>query len=157
HLRFRSGARGPAGRHRSLRAVIDWSHDLLDAEERTTFRRLAIFAGAFDLDGAAAVATDGDVSAASDHVARLTDKSLLVHRRAGAGSRWHMLETIHAYGREQLEASGDLEATRHRHLSWATRTAGASEETLDDDDAWHTEFDAVADDLRAALRAAAET
>src|SRR5204863_208970 len=68
HLRLLSSASGPAGRHRSLRTVIDWSHDLLDAEERTTFRRLAIFAGAFDLDGAAAVATDGDVSAASDRV-----------------------------------------------------------------------------------------
>src|SRR5204862_244814 len=89
-----SRARAPA--RRSLRAVIDWSHDLLDDEERVLFRRLSVFAGAFNLTAATAVAADGDASRALDGVARLTDKSLLIHRRDRIETRWHMLETIHA-------------------------------------------------------------
>src|SRR5205823_2236290 len=67
HLRLLSSS-GPAGRHRSLRAVIDWSHDLLDAEERVLFRRLSVFAGAFNLTAATTVAADGDATRALDGV-----------------------------------------------------------------------------------------
>jgi predicted ATPase/DNA-binding CsgD family transcriptional regulator len=154
HLRLLSSASGPANRHRSLRAVIDWSHDLLDGDERVLFRRLGVFAGAFDLGSANAVAARGEAAMASDVVGRLADKSLLVHGRDAAGSRWRMLETVHAYAREQLEASGEREDIEQRHLQWAAATARELEVAVDGDTSWQGRFDAVADDLRAALGAA---
>jgi predicted ATPase/DNA-binding CsgD family transcriptional regulator len=155
HLRLLSSASGPASRHRSLRAVIDWSHDLLDDDERMLFRRLGVFAGAFDLTSVVAVAASGDTATASDVVGRLADKSLLVHGRDALGSRWRMLETVHAYAREQLEGSGEREDIERRHLQWAAATAREIERTLDDDGSpWQAWFDAIADDLRAALSAA---
>lgn len=149
--RLRLLSSGPTGRHQSLRAVIDWSHDLLDPDEAAMFRRLAIFAGAFDLASAATVAGDGNAVGASDVVGRLADKSLLVHVRDLGGSRWRMLETVHDYAREQLEASGEVDGLRRSHLVWAADTAVALEQALDDTDGWKPTFDAVADDLRAAL------
>ena len=159
HLRVLSTASGPGsgGRHRSLRAVIDWSHDLLDEEEQVVFRRLSIFTGRFDLAAATDVMCDGDIVGASDVIGRLTDKSLLVHRSDATGSRWRMLETIHAYARERLEASEDLAGTRCRHLAWAAATARRLEQSIDDSTTWPAHFDVVADDLRAALVPAADT
>ena len=93
HLRLLAGGRGGDERHRSLRAVIDWSHDLLDGPERVLFRQLGVFAGGFDLDAAAAVAA-ADRAAAADLTGRLADKSLLVRRQGADGSRWQMLTTI---------------------------------------------------------------
>jgi len=153
--RLRLLTSGPAGRHRSLRAVIDWSHDLLDADERVVFRRLGCFAGAFDLAAAAEVAGDGDVAATSDVVGRLVDKSLLIRMPDGAGSRWRMLDTVHAYAHEQLALSGEADAIRGAHLRWAATTAVALEATLEGD-GWEPRFDAVNDDLRAAVSAAVE-
>ncbi len=154
HLRLlgRSADRDAAtGRHRSLRAVIDWSHDLLDDEERVLFRRVAVFAGAFDLASATAVATDGDPALASDAIGRLADKSLLVRGRDGSTSRWRMLETVRAFAREELEASHERAATETAHLRWAVATAAAGEAALVEGRPWADDFDATADDLRAAL------
>ena len=130
---------------------MDWSHALLDDDERRLFHRLAFFTDGFDLDAATAVAADGDAALASDAVGRLADKSLLVHRRDETGSRWRMLETVHAYGREQLEASGEVATIADRHLEWAAARAVALEAAIDDSAAWHPAIDAVVDDLRTAL------
>ncbi len=107
HLRLLSGSRGAHERHRSLRAVIDWSHDLLDDDERVMFRRAGVFIGGFDLDAAVAVAGPGhsDRGTVADLVGRLTDKSLLIHRHGPEGSRWQMLETIRAYAVDRLSDS----------------------------------------------------
>jgi predicted ATPase/DNA-binding CsgD family transcriptional regulator len=140
-------------RHRSVRAVIDWSHALLDDDERRLLRRLSGFAGGFDIDAVAAVATGGDVVAAADLVGRLTDKSLLTRRREPTGSQWRMLETVHEYARQQLVDHGELDDVRARHRDWARTVALELEERLDDGDAWRPRFDAVADDLRAAFAA----
>ena len=154
HLRLlsRSGAHGD--RHSSMRTVIEWSHQLLDDDERAMFRRLGVFAGTFDLDSAAAVAGAGDVPATSDVIGRLADKSLLVRRNHGAGSRWRMLDTVRAYAREQLDLSGEEPAASRRHLRWAADTARKIEASLDDRGGWQSHFDVVSDDLRAALQAA---
>ena len=145
-----SGASGD--RHGSLRTVIAWSHELLDEEERSIFRRLGLFAGTFDLDAVAMVAKDGNVAAASDLLGRLTDKSLLVHRDHGAGSRWRMLDSVRSFARSELEGSNDSELVRGRHLAWAAATAlrlkGSLEVDLPD---WSSDFDLVVDDLRAAV------
>src|SRR6185437_13893470 len=100
HLRLLAGSRVAHERHRSLRAVIDCSHDLLDDDERVMFRRAGVFIGGFDLDAAVAVAglgRDNDRGAIADLIGRLTDKSLLIHRHGPEGSSWQMLETIRAY------------------------------------------------------------
>jgi predicted ATPase/DNA-binding CsgD family transcriptional regulator len=150
HLRLLSRPAAANDRHGSLRNVIEWSHQLLAPEEQRLFRRLGVFAGAFDLAAAVAVVSDGDVPAVSDGIGRLVDKSLLAHGRSATGSRWRMLETVHAFAVEQLGASGEERAVRHRHLLWAAVQATEVEAMLDDG-AWQDHFDPVADDLRAAL------
>jgi predicted ATPase/DNA-binding CsgD family transcriptional regulator len=162
HLRLLAGSRGPHERHRSLRAVIDWSHDLLNDDERALFRRVGAFVGGFDLDAAEAVWGVGDGGGGSDRgtvadlVGRLTDKSLLIHGRGPGGSRWQMLGTIQAYALDRLAASGEEAAVRDAHLGWAAAIADGLERRLEPGQAeqgqsWRDAFDTVADDLRAAL------
>ncbi len=148
-LRLLSGGRGGDQRHRSLRAVISWSYELLDADEQALFRRLGAFAGGFDL--AAAVAIAGDRAGVTDLLGRLVDKSLAVHLR-GTPSRWRLLETVRAFALEQLALAGEDASTRARHLRWAAETAVALEARLGG--TWRDDFDATAADLRAAVAAA---
>jgi len=100
------GARDVPERQRTLRATIEWSHQLLDEAEQRLFRRLSVFAGSFDLDSAEAV-SDADL----DTLQSLIDKSLV--RRWGSG-RYGMLETIQEYALERLEAAGETNISR-RH------------------------------------------
>jgi predicted ATPase len=155
HLRLLAGSRGAAERHSSLRAVIDWSHDLLDDDERRMFRMLGVFAGGFDLDAAVAVCAPDNRGLAADLVGRLTDKSLLVHRWDTAGSRWQMLATIRGYALDRLAASGEEPSVRVAHLRWAGATAESLERLLVEGADWGPAFDVVADDLRAATAWAA--
>ncbi|MFD2767189.1 ATP-binding protein [Micromonospora eburnea] len=162
--RLLSGGRGADRRHRSLRAVIGWSHDLLDDEERALFRRLAVFVGSFDLAAAVAVSQAGGHGTVADLLGRLADKSLVVHQR-GAMSRWRLLETVRAFAAEQLATAGEEPTLRERHLRWAAATAAGLRRRLADRPREHSrtgaqaapvdhygdEFLAVADDLRAAL------
>jgi predicted ATPase/transcriptional regulator with XRE-family HTH domain len=151
HLRLLAGSRGAAERHRSLRAVIDWSHDLLDRDERVMFRRAGAFIGGFDIDAAVAVAADFRRGMVADLVGRLTDKSLLTHRRGPEGSRWQMLETIRAYALDRLADSDEEATVRAAHLGWATAIADDLENRAAMGRPWRAAFDLVADDLRAAL------
>jgi predicted ATPase/DNA-binding CsgD family transcriptional regulator len=156
HLRLLSGSRASDDRHGSLRTVIDWSHQLLDDGERTTFRRLGVFVGAFDLQAVTTVATAGDLVTASDFIGRLADKSLLAVVRDPSGSRWRMLDSVHAYAHEKLRESGEADEIRLRHHRWATTVAGELEASLDVE-GWQERFDAVVGDLRAALSVAPTT
>jgi predicted ATPase/transcriptional regulator with XRE-family HTH domain len=151
HLRLLAGSRGAHERHRSLRAVIDWSHDLLDGDERAMLRRAGVFVGGFDLDAAVAVSADSNRGVVADLVGRLTDKSLLAHRRGPEGSRWQMLETIRAYALDRLAESDEENAVRDAHLRWAASVADDLERRAETARQWRTAFDTVADDLRAAL------
>ncbi|MGW3773197.1 ATP-binding protein [Actinomadura verrucosospora] len=154
-LRLLSGGRGGQERHRSLGAVLSWSHDLLADEERALFRRLGVFAGAFDIDAAAAVGGDGgggggaDRAGVADLLGRLVDKSLVVHVRGRTG-RWRLLETVRAFALARLADAGEEDGTRARHLRWAAAAASAAEGRLGDP-GWRDDFDAMAADLRAAL------
>ncbi|MGI8335888.1 ATP-binding protein [Actinomadura scrupuli] len=150
-LRLLSGGRGAVERHRSLRAVIGWSHDLLDEEERSLFERVAVFAGGFDLNAAVFVARDGDRAVVADVLGRLVDKSLVVHERAAA--RWRLLETVRAFAGDRLAAGEEHADVQERYLRWAQVTAAELEGAVAG--RWRAEFDAVVDDLRAALANAA--
>lgn len=155
-MRLLSGAHGATERHRSLRAVLDWSHDLLDDDERAVFRRAAVFSGGFDLAAAVAVAGGGwSQAAVADLIGRLTDKSLLVRHSGPTGSRWRLLQIVRVYARERLAAGGEEAIVAGKHLRWAAAVAARLKEQLVDDEPWLAEFDAVVDDLRAALGRAA--
>ncbi len=147
-LRLLAGGRRTAGRHRSLRAVIDWSHDLLDDEERALFRRLSVFVGSFDLSAAVTVSRAGGPGTVADLLGRLVEKSLLVHVR-GTPSRWRLLETVRAFAAEQLGTAGEEATLRQWHLRWAVATAAELERRPAEQP--RADFHAVADDLRAAL------
>ncbi|GAA1673108.1 hypothetical protein GCM10009765_23030 [Fodinicola feengrottensis] len=103
-LRLVAGGWGTDQRHRSLRMVIGWSHDLLDPRERSLFRRLAVFVGGFDLAAVTATNPGQPAGELADVLGRLVDKSLVV---LGAAGRWRMLETVRAFAAEMLAASGD--------------------------------------------------
>jgi predicted ATPase/DNA-binding CsgD family transcriptional regulator len=152
-LRLLTGARGPDERHRSLRAVLDWSHSLLDAEEQAVLRRVAVFHGGFLLADAAEVA-GGDMGAAAaiDAVGRLAAKSLAVHARGETtDSVFRLLEMVREYGLEKLQEAEEVASIRDLHLRWAIDIAGALEYELESNDAVGLRLDALLDDLRAAL------
>ena len=112
-----TGGRDVDPRHATLRATIEWSHELLDAEEQVLFARLGVFAGGATFEAAEAV-----VSARPDPMQSLLDKSLL--RRTG--DRLWLLDTIRAYAVEKLEASGDAAGLRDRHARYYLEVAEAA-------------------------------
>ena len=117
---LRSTRRLAAERHRTLRAVVDWSYQLLPAEEREVFDLLSVFAGGFRLVAAEAVvaAAGGPATGVADLLDALVDKSMLVAQpgadRDGA-TRYRLLETLRAYGRDRLEERGLIERARRAH------------------------------------------
>ncbi len=147
-LRLLSGGQSSDRRHRSLRAMLDWSHELLDDEERTALRRLGRFAGDVDLDAAVAVVGLPPPTVA-DLIGRLADKSLLVHRPGR--QRWSLLETVRSYAYDKLVEIGELAIVTERYVDWAVGVAADTEQRLERGESWRPEFDVVADDLRAAL------
>jgi len=145
-------------RQQTLRALIDWSHDLLADDERTLFRRLAVFAGTFTLDAAEAVGADGDLACGDvlDVLARLVEKSLVVHDTASG--RYRLLETVRQYAQERLEDSRDGAATRARHLAHYVAIAEAAEPELfgPSQARWLARLDEEVDNLLAAHGEASE-
>jgi predicted ATPase len=122
---LRAGNRVGPTRQQTLVATLEWSHDLLDEEEKLLLHRLAIFSGGFDLAAAEAVCSgDGlEVAAVVDVLARLVEKSLLSAENLGRGRRYHLLQTVRLYALERLEAAGERGALAERHSRWALATA----------------------------------
>jgi predicted ATPase/DNA-binding XRE family transcriptional regulator len=163
------GAQDLPARQQTMRATIDWSHDLLTAGEQILFRRLAVFVGGFTLEAAEAVGGEGgatslrvrhvserakDDGATLDLLGGLVDKSLLrVYEPSSDERRFGMLETIREYGRERLAAAGEEEAVRDRHLAWYVDLAERAEPELTraDQERWIRRLDTEHDNLRAAL------
>jgi predicted ATPase/class 3 adenylate cyclase len=119
--RFRlltGGDRAALPRQRTLRALIDWSHDLLSVSERTLFRRLAVFAGGFSIEAAEAVTAGDELDRTDvlDVLARLVEKSLV--ELDAAGGRYRLLETIRDYAGERLAESGESDLLCERHLQF---------------------------------------
>lgn len=136
-------------RHRTLRALIDWSYDLLAPDERALFRLLAVYAGGCALDTLEALDGAGALAPA----ASLVDKSLLVMDERQTPPRYHLLETLREYALEKLEAAGELEPARDRHLAYFAAFAAEHEPRLrgPQQQQWYRRFDAEQDNLRAAL------
>jgi predicted ATPase/DNA-binding winged helix-turn-helix (wHTH) protein len=114
-----AGRRTALPRQRTLRATLDWSHELLPETERRLLRRLAVFPGGFTADAAAAVMTDtgSDTPAVLDGIANLVAKSWVTLDKSGADARWILLETIRAYAIEKLiEHAGAEIAAKHHAL-----------------------------------------
>jgi predicted ATPase/DNA-binding XRE family transcriptional regulator len=121
--RFRmltGGSRAVLKRHQTLRALIDWSHDLLDERERALFRRLSVFVNGFTLDGAVAVGSGKGLETPDvfDVLASLVDKSLMQVESDGETLRYGMLESMQGYAREKLEAAGERSASLARHRGY---------------------------------------
>jgi predicted ATPase/DNA-binding winged helix-turn-helix (wHTH) protein len=106
-------------RHQALRAALEWSHGLLTVPQQAVFRRLSVFVGSFALEAAQQVAADENLDqwAVLDALAALVDKSLVVAEAdAGGEPRYRLLDTMRKYALDRLEAAGDGDATRTRHL-----------------------------------------
>ncbi|OBK18855.1 helix-turn-helix transcriptional regulator [Mycobacterium asiaticum] len=121
------GAPTAVRRQQTLRASVDWSHSMLTDAESILFRRLAVFAGGFDLDAAVAVCGGAGVQRYQvlDQLTLLVDKSLVQADSIADRARYRMLETIREYGLAKLSDSGEAEAVRHRHRDYYTVLAAA--------------------------------
>lgn len=113
-----SGTRTALPRQQTLRALIEWSYDLLTEKERILFRRLAVFAGGWTLEAAEAVASAENVDGPQvlDLLIDLVDKSLVMVEAEGA--RYRLLETVREYAEARLKESGEDEGARKRHLDF---------------------------------------
>jgi non-specific serine/threonine protein kinase len=151
------GSRTALPRQQTLQATVDWSYDLLEEQERQLLRRLAVFTGGWTLAAAEAVGAGAGIAAEDvlDLLTRLVDTSLVEvdDRRAGA-PRYRLLETLRAYGRQRLAASGEAPAVHRRHaayyLALVEQVQGQIPGPLPAD--WVFQLEPEQENLRAALR-----
>ncbi|MFG1784694.1 ATP-binding protein [Rhodococcus oryzae] len=146
-LRMLAGGARTDDRHRSVRAALDWSHALLEPDDRVLLRRLSVFMKSFTVAAAAEV-TASEKGVVADGLARLAEQSLLVVIASPTGTQYRALETIRQYGMERLVEAGERDEARSLHLRWCLAEAADLAVVRAD---WRARFDAVADDLRAAL------
>jgi predicted ATPase len=114
------GRRTALPRHRTLRATLDWSYELLSERERIVLRRLAVFVGGITLEAATAVVTNAEVIAADlvECVAELVEKSLVTPDTGGISAQYRLLETTRAYAIEKLMESGEIGSVARRHAEY---------------------------------------
>ncbi|MFC0545395.1 BTAD domain-containing putative transcriptional regulator [Kutzneria chonburiensis] len=145
HDLLTDGARDLPARHQTLRATIAWSYDLLPSEEQALLRAVAVFAGAWTVDAAAAVA-DLDTTTTLRLLGSLLDGSLVVRQ----DDRFLLLETVRTFALAQ----GDSTLARDRHATYVVRTFAAARRDMEGPDQalWFDRLHREQDDLRAALR-----
>jgi len=153
-----SGVRDAPARQQTLRKTIEWSYQLLDADEQRLFRRLSVFVGGCTLQAieavCAALDTQPPTVSVLDGAASLIDKSLLRQtEQEAAEPRFVMLETIREYGREALEASGEAEVTHRAHAAYYLALAEAAELAWNSPQqaVWFVRLEKAHDNLRAAM------
>src|SRR6185437_3453072 len=163
--RFRlltSGSRTARPRHRTLRAVVDWSWELLAGAERMVLRRLSVFSGGASLEAAERVCADAafereqvDQEQVLELLTALAEKSLLF-AAGGSGPRYRMTGTIREYAGQRLAEAGEADLARHAHLRYFTELADTADphlrraEQLD----WLATLEAEHDNIGAAMRGA---
>jgi non-specific serine/threonine protein kinase len=113
-----AGRRNALPRHRTLRAVLDWSYALLPETERLLLHRLAIFPGTFEFEAACAVMPDHSPTEVADCIVNLVEKSIVIFDRPTPDERWRLLETVRAYALDKLAASGELDAVARAHAEY---------------------------------------
>lgn len=144
-------------RLRTMRDAVGWSYDLLTDQERSVFRQLSVFAGGCTLESAASVlgcSTPLEEQLLFETMTSLVEKSLLVQSDHPSGEpRFRLLETVRAYGQEQLESHGEADATMEALAEWLVqRTDQAFQEQFGPmQGAWSNFFDAEIDNVRAGL------
>jgi predicted ATPase/DNA-binding XRE family transcriptional regulator len=165
-----SWARDPTGRHQTMWAALDWSHDLLSEEEQMVFRCLSVCRGGFSLEMAAAVGVPGSGATESvvEILGRLVEQSLVEADRdeQDGGLRYGMLEPVRQYAREKLEAGGTDRETEQQHLAYFLGLTEEADRTYGlltgmrlagtPGEAWINRLACEHDNLRAALRCAKE-
>jgi predicted ATPase len=172
------GSRTALPRQQTLRAAMDWSHDLLDEPERAVFRRLAVFAGGFTLEAAEEVTEDREQGTGNkeeagspptvpcslfpvpsrpvpflDLLARLVRKSLVVVEEQDTVVRYRLLEPVRQYAAAKLREAAETAVTRQRHLHWYLALAEQAEPALigPGRELWMDRLEQEHDNLRAAL------
>ncbi len=114
------GRRTRPDRHRTLRATIQWSYDLLTPAQQTLFQRLSVFAGPFNLEGAGSVAAGDDLDRVDidDLLQDLVEKSMLTVMSGPFGRLFRLLETMREFAAEQLAEAGSADLVAERHAQW---------------------------------------
>ena len=163
--RFRlltGGSRTALRRQQTLRALVDWSYDLLSEQERLLLHRLCVFAGGWSLEAAEVICVTPEESLQAislksyeilDTLTSLVDKSLVVSEEQEGKTRYRLLETMRQYAREFLVQSGEAEAVQAAHRDYFLQVATEAEAALTGpgQGAWLTRLEAEHDNLRAGL------
>jgi non-specific serine/threonine protein kinase len=153
-------ARDLPERQRTMRATLDWSHDLLAGEARALFRRLSVFSGGFTLEAAEEVCAFGELEQDEilELLARLTEHSLVTVSTDAEGTRYGMLEPVRQYALERLEESGESTVARERHAARFLALAESAQPQFlgPEYQVWSGRLEREHDNLRDALRFASE-
>jgi predicted ATPase/class 3 adenylate cyclase len=161
-----SGSRTALPRQQTLRALIEWSYDLLSESEKSLFRRLAVFSGGWSLEAVEAVCVVGQDAVLSsskdailphnvlDDLAGLVDKSLVNKEELDGEARFHMLETIRQYAEFKMFASEEVDEVKNRHGDWFMQLAETAEPKLRTGEQlpWLNRLEMEHDNLRAAMK-----
>jgi non-specific serine/threonine protein kinase len=144
------GSRTALPRQQTLRALIDWSYDLLPEDERSLLRRLSVFAGGWTYEAAEAVCSGLDVL---NLLGQLVNKSLVAMDDEGGEPRYRLLETVRQYAREKLLEMGEAEPARIAHFDFFFKLAETAEPMLESSNAleWIQRLERDYDNIRAAL------
>ena len=128
-----NGRRTALPKHRTLRATLDWSYELLPPDERAILQRVAVFAGSFSLEAATAVAGGGTIPASRfvDSIANLVARSLVSLDASGGTTHYRLLETTRVYALDKLTRSGDLHRYARRHAMYYHALFDAAEAAWD--------------------------
>jgi predicted ATPase/DNA-binding CsgD family transcriptional regulator len=150
------GGRTAPDRQRTLRATMDWSHELLSGQERLVFRRLSVFAGGFALEAAEDICAGGSIEGIRvlETLSRLVDKSLVVVTERGGEARYRLLQIVRQYASEKLEAASEEEAVGRRHALFFLCLAEEAEPELNGagQAVWLERLAGELDNIRAAMR-----
>jgi predicted ATPase/class 3 adenylate cyclase len=144
------GSRTALPRQQTLRALIDWSYDLLSDEEQRLLRQLSVFAGGWRFEAAEAVCSNLDVLTL---LTKLVNKSIVMVDEQESSTRYHLLETIRQYARDKLLEAGESEQVRDQHLDYFLKFAEKAETYMNgpQEMQWRTLLDDEYDNLRTAL------
>jgi predicted ATPase/DNA-binding CsgD family transcriptional regulator len=156
------GGRTALPRHRTLKAALGWSYDLLSESERKLFRKLSVFAGGWTLEASEAVGSGEDIEEEGrisnppvlDLLCGLVEKSLVVTKRGHEGGvRYRMLEPVRQYALQKLEERGEVEDAKHEYAQYFLALAEEAEPELlgPRETQWYDRLEEEHDNIRAAL------